>query len=77
MAWGKDKFRNVCRQTKESLVLISDNYRALDHDYQMLGKALLDIKEIVVKAKEKQWEVIFGTMLNKINEIIDYLEVNK
>lgn len=26
-----------------------------------------------VKAKEKQEEVIFGVMLNKINEIIDYL----
>ena len=77
MAWGKDKLRNVCRQTKESLVLISDNYRALDHDYQMLGKALLDIKEIVEKAKDNNYETI-GNDTNKIIEIIEKeLELEK
>ena len=45
MAWGKEKFRNMYKETSESLNTLANNYYALDHDYQMLGKALLEIKE--------------------------------
>ena len=45
MAWGKEKFRNMYKRTWESLKIIENNYYELDHDYQMLGKALLEIKE--------------------------------
>lgn len=70
MAWGKEKFRNMYRISNESLQTISNNYYELDHDYQMLGKALLEIKEIIFKAKNHNYEGI-GNDTNKIIEIID------
>lgn len=45
MTWGKEKFRSMYRTSSESLNTLSNNYYELDHDYQMLGKALLEIKE--------------------------------
>ena len=48
MAWGKEKFRNMYKETSESLNTLANNYYALDHDYQMLGKALLEIKEYLI-----------------------------
>ena len=70
MAWGKEKFRSMYKTSSESLQIISNNYYELDHDYQMLGKALLEIKEIVKKSKNNNYEGI-GNDTNKIVEIID------
>ena len=69
MAWGKEKFRDMYRTSNESLNTIKNNYHALDHDYQMLGKALLEIKEYINNMKV--YDIKETDDIDNINKIID------